>query len=183
MTLPGAFVEEDVDALFCPWELVYKSRWSQVRWGLWHFRHLWSDGHCFRKWPGLRQFRQNPFLLKMVNIWSWDNDLNFLQEYKGCLLSLQATHRSSTLTVYNGVCGNISFWPQVFDTWALTHEWHFQMPELLDRGRPAGPGNVWLPWSLVCAVATWTLWLDPVWALWQTLWRVQKDHSSCLECL
>ena len=40
-TLPGVPVNEDEDAVVC-------------------FRHFWSEGHSFRKWLGLRQFRRNP---------------------------------------------------------------------------------------------------------------------------
>ena len=73
--------------------------------GLWHFHHLWMEGHCFKMWLGLTQLVQYPFCFRKVTICSCGKLLNFLQAYKGWRASLQTTHRSSTLTVYDCVCG------------------------------------------------------------------------------
>ena len=58
--------------------------------------------------------------------------------------------------------GNASSCPRVLSASGPTHESRFQMPEPLYRGSPARTANVELPWSLTCAVATYTLWLDPI---------------------
>ena len=105
VTLPGAFSDKDGDAFVWVWGLGSLSKWSQVWWGLRHFRDLWMEGNCFKMWLGWRQFRQNPCCYRKVTICWCGELLNFLQAYKGCLPSLQTTHRSSTLTVYDCVCG------------------------------------------------------------------------------
>lgn len=45
-----------------------------------HWMNVWGHG---TKWPGLRQLKHN---LLFFNLFSWDNALNLLHTYKGCLL-------------------------------------------------------------------------------------------------
>ena len=75
---------------------------------------------------------------------------------EGCLPSLQAMHRLSTLTVYYGNCGKQFFHLRVFNTWGSTLKWHFRIPEPLHQGSPAKSRNVELPWSLMFAIVSWT---------------------------